>query len=316
MFRAKLSYHQAKTSLLHFHSRYNGRFPRAVSLLTMTGGKAHSIHTSACLIIGDEVLNGKIQDTNSNYFAKYCFDLGIDMRRVTVVPDEETEIVESIRELSTKYDFVITSGGIGPTHDDITYESIAKAFNLPLELHKETVERMRRLGRVDFTKPGFEEARLAQLRMATLPTGTGVRYIYTSEDLWVPIVSIDNKVYICPGIPRLFKALLEGIRDEMEDRIRAQRYLRFYVATQWPESRMAPILSKLQARYTEKGIKIGSYPHMERGLNTVSVIGSSSEKELLQKIIKDLEISLEGQQVTAEEESQNSIESFFIKQQP
>lgn len=306
MFLRKFITSPAKLNLFHIQHREFLAFPQ--HFFKMASYSTNTISTSACLIIGDEVLNGKIQDTNSNWFAKYCFDLGIPMRRVVVVPDEETDIRESIIDLCDKHDFVITSGGIGPTHDDITYESIAKAFNLPLKLHQETVDRMSKLSKFNFTGPGLEEARSAQLQMATLPTGPNVRYIYTSDELWVPIVSINSKVYIFPGIPRLFKTLLQGIRDEIESRVKVQKNLRFYVTTKWPESKIAPCLSKLQSHYNDKGIKIGSYPHIEKGINTVSIIGSSSDNVLLENIVKEIEASVEGQQVSAEEESQNSTE--------
>merc|ERR1712098_700199 len=97
------------------------------------------IHTAGCIIIGDEVLGGKTVDTNSAYFAKFCFSLGIQLKRIEVIADDEEEIIEAARRMSKNYDLVVTSGGIGPTHDDITYQSIAKAFNLPLELHETTV---------------------------------------------------------------------------------------------------------------------------------------------------------------------------------
>lgn len=101
------------------------------------------VSTAACLIIGDEVLNGKTKDSNSNYFAKFCFNLGIDLQRIEVIPDDEDVIVEAARRLSQKHDLVISSGGIGPTPDDITYQSMGKAFNAePLEYHDETVRRM------------------------------------------------------------------------------------------------------------------------------------------------------------------------------
>lgn len=83
----------------------------------------------SCLIIGDEVLNGKTKDTNSNFLAQFCFTAGIDLKRIEVIADDEEEIIEAARRMSEKYDWVISSGGIGPTHDDITYQSMAKAFN-------------------------------------------------------------------------------------------------------------------------------------------------------------------------------------------
>jgi len=87
-------------------------------------------------------LNGKTKDTNSNFFAQFCFDLGIELKRIEVIADDEDEIIEAARRMTKNYDFVVTSGGIGPTHDDITYASLAKAFDLPLVHHKETMERM------------------------------------------------------------------------------------------------------------------------------------------------------------------------------
>jgi molybdenum cofactor synthesis domain-containing protein len=106
-------------------------------------GEGKFVSTAGCLIIGDEVLNGKTKDTNSNYFAKFCFDRGIDLKRIEVIPDDEDDIVEAARRMTSKYDFVITSGGIGPTPDDITYQSLAKAFDgEPLEYHDETLRRM------------------------------------------------------------------------------------------------------------------------------------------------------------------------------
>lgn len=94
-------------------------------------------------LAGDEVLNGKTKDSNSNYFAKWCFNLGIDLKRVEVIPDDECDIVEAARRMTDKYDLVVTSGGIGPTPDDITYESIAKAFDAePLKYDDEVLRRM------------------------------------------------------------------------------------------------------------------------------------------------------------------------------
>lgn len=135
-------------------------------------GPGNFVKTAACLIIGDEVLNGKTKDSNSNYFAKWCFNLGeqvrcdnssnlgrrfslltskvwddlhagIDVKRIEVVPDDEDDIIEAARRMTQKYDLVLSSGGIGPTPDDITYESMAKAFNAePLEYSQETLRRM------------------------------------------------------------------------------------------------------------------------------------------------------------------------------
>ncbi|KAK4052079.1 hypothetical protein OIV83_002373 [Microbotryomycetes sp. JL201] len=105
------------------------------------------VRSAGCILIGDEILNGKTRDSNANFLAKACFDLAIDLKRVEIIPDDEDEIVEAVRRMHRSYDLVITSGGIGPTHDDITYESIAKAFDVELEYHEETKKRMAALSK-------------------------------------------------------------------------------------------------------------------------------------------------------------------------
>jgi molybdenum cofactor synthesis domain-containing protein len=258
------------------------------------------------LIIGDEVLNGKIRDTNSNAFARFCFRLGISMRHVAVVPDEESDIVETLNRLRHKYDFIVTSGGIGPTHDDITYESIAKAYGLPLKLHDPTVERMKRLGKYKY-QDAAQEIQDAQLRMTILPFGNIVEYHYTSDELWVPVVAIEGRVYILPGIPSLFEALLNGIKPQIEPRVpSSQAVVRFYVSTQMGESAMAPYLSTIQERYGPMGVKIGSYPHWIQRKNTVSIIGPESELHTIRGLVADIERNVEGTEISADEEAENS----------
>lgn len=271
-----------------------------------TSSGVHSVKTAACLIIGDEVLNGKIRDTNSNAFARFCFKLGINLRHVAVVPDEESDIVETLTRMKAKYDFIVTSGGIGPTHDDITYESIAKAYGLPLQRHEETVERMKRLGKYKY-QDAAQEVQDAQMRMTTLPAGDNVQYHFTNESLWVPVVGIDNRVYILPGIPSLFEVLLDGIKPQIEARVpKSQATVRFYVSTQMGESAMAPYLSKIQEQYNHLGVKIGSYPHWVQRKNTVSIIGPASALATLRELVADVEKNVEGNEISAEEEAENS----------
>lgn len=158
------------------------------------------VKTAGCLIIGDEVLNGKTKDTNSNFAAKLLFDLAIDLKKIEVIADDEDEIVEAVNRMRKAYDLVITSGGIGPTHDDITYGSIAKAFNVDLEYDDETIKRMSALSkkRMDITKQ-TEEQKTARLRMALFPKGSEV--LFVKEELWVPVVRVGGSVVIFPGVP-------------------------------------------------------------------------------------------------------------------
>jgi len=171
------------------------------------------IHTAACLIIGDEVLGGKTKDTNSHFMAKWCFDHGIDLKRVEVIADDASEIIEAVRRMSSRYHFVVTSGGIGPTHDDITYDSIAKAFDLPLKLHEDAYARMKKMSRTHKEQPNFDwnnendPAVHAKLRMVRLPTDEtrdmSQQVLFPCENLWVPVSVVNGNVHILPGVPAL-----------------------------------------------------------------------------------------------------------------
>lgn len=261
---------------------------------------AHRITTAACLIIGDEVLNAKIKDLNSYSFAKYCFELGIDLRSVMVVPDESEEIVAAIRSMQ-RYDFIVTSGGIGPTHDDITYEALAKAYNLPLKLDKDTEARMNLLAK---NKPKDRPAleRQAALRMATFPAGPNVTKYFVADDLWVPVVSIDHRVHVLPGIPRLFNRLLNGLMPFLLDRLDTRKCVRHYVSTQTSESGMATPLGEIQEKYAVHGVKIGSYPHMESGCNTVSII-CNHDDDVSHAVVAEVIQQVGGYEISAEEEA-------------
>ncbi|CUS10654.1 unnamed protein product [Tuber aestivum] len=261
------------------------------------------IRTSACLIIGDEVLNGKTVDTNSGCFAKFCFDLGVEMKRVEVIADDEGEIVEAVRRMSKNYDFVVTSGGIGPTHDDITYPSIAKAFNLPLTLHNETWTRMRKLSKSSKTNPPFDwetpsPMLTAKQRMALLPTGPGVRNVYTSPDLWVPICIVDN-VHILPGIPRVFRQFLDGLRPFLNVDSH-NKQTRILISTPMKESQIAGFLTELQEKVQQRGVKVGSYPRWGKQRNTVTLTGP--DEEYIEGLVDEVEKGVGGLRVSREGE--------------
>ncbi|KAK9446808.1 MoaB/Mog domain-containing protein [Limtongia smithiae] len=296
------------------------RHPRIFSYLFITRRTmaTHPLATAACLIIGDEVLNGKIREANSYTFAKLCFEIGLELQRVEIIADDEEEIVEAVRRMAKNYDFVVTSGGIGPTHDDITYSSIAKAFAMPLVLHDETVERMKKYGRRRID-PSDVAAHAAQMRMATLPLGSSaanadpaekVDVIYSLEGSWVPVVCVASKIHILPGIPKLFNGLLTGLLPYIVPRIPAsQRKVRLLVSTHKPESVMAPFLTDLQDRVNDKGIKIGSYPHMTAGINTVSIVGKLEYEEYMRELVKETEVALEGEEISTEDEAKLSAQS-------
>ncbi|TNY18271.1 MoaB/Mog domain-containing protein [Rhodotorula diobovata] len=249
----------------------------------------HVVRNAGCLIIGDEVLNGKTRDSNSNYLAKMLFDLGVELKRIEVIADDEDEIAEAVLRMHKNYDLVITSGGIGPTHDDITYSSIAKAFGQGLEYHEETKHRMEEMGKHRYNmNEQTEEQKTARLRMALFPKGAEV--LFVQEDLWVPVVRVGGKVCIFPGVPRLFERLVEGfVANYVTLPPSSEKPFRVLVHTELPESSIAPFLTTLQERVKKELVRVGSYPKFLGGVD-VSLIGKEEPRlhELAQEVVKEL----------------------------
>ncbi|PKX97397.1 flavin adenine dinucleotide pyrophosphatase [Aspergillus novofumigatus IBT 16806] len=278
-----------------------------------------TIHTAACLIIGDEVLGGKTIDTNSAFFAKYCFSLGIQLKRVEVIADDESEIIEAVRRMSNNYDFVVTSGGIGPTHDDITYESIAKAFDLPLKLHTLAFERMKRLSKPHPMQPHFDwdtpsPGLTAKLRMVYLPHDEKLpaesQALFVADDMWVPIAVVNGNVHVLPGVPRLFERLLEHLKPILLPRLvnpEGKGIYRYLFSTPLPESAVAPYLTDLAARASVHGVKVGSYPRWGNKRNTVTLVGT--DKAFMDSVIAEVEENVQGKKVSREDELDPPSES-------
>ncbi|USP78760.1 hypothetical protein yc1106_06034 [Curvularia clavata] len=270
------------------------------------------IHTAGCLIIGDEVLGGKTVDTNSAYFAKWCFSLGINLRRIEVIADDEGEIVEAVRRMSKNYDMVVTSGGIGPTHDDITYQSIAKAFGLQLKLHEPAYERMKRLSKPHKSQPDFDwsvdsPALRAKKRMVELPLDESLpdeeQVIFVSDSLWVPVACVNGNVHILPGVPRLFEAMLDGLKPRILPRLtdpEGKGVLRILISTPMAESAVAGYLTELAARTEPRGVKVGSYPRWGKDHNTVTLVGR--DREFMESLVGEVEKAVQGRRVTVEGE--------------
>ncbi|RYP48132.1 hypothetical protein DL768_005929 [Monosporascus sp. mg162] len=270
---------------------------------------SRTINTAACLIIGDEVLGGK---TNSAYMAKWCFSLGINLKRVEVIEDDEEEIIEAVRRMSDRYDFVVTSGGIGPTHDDITYQSIAKAFGLKLKLHEEAYGRMKKLSKPRKSEPDFSwdvesPARTARLRMVELPTDESrdlsKQVLFVRDDLWVPISVVNGNIHILPGVPRLFESLLEGLKPFIVDRLvdpEGNGINRIIISTPMAESAVAGYLAELAAKVAPYGIKVGSYPRWGKKTNSVTLVGR--DLAYLESLVPEVVEKINGKRVVVEGE--------------
>ncbi|KAG0181011.1 hypothetical protein DFQ28_004726 [Apophysomyces sp. BC1034] len=239
--------------------------------------------TAACCIVGDEILN-----------AKYLFELGIDLKRVEIIADDYSAIQETIRRLSTQHDIVFTSGGIGPTHDDITYDALAKAYGLPLKLDDETCRLMEATTKV----PGWKLTD-ARKRMALFPYPSKILRTPVA-DLWVPVVVVNNNIHVLPGIPRLFERLLDSLRPHFQQLVEAKngsngKYHRVQIATTLHEGKIASCLSSVQDKVKTKHIKIGSYPKWgadAQGVRVVvSIVGRNEEavRETALEIAKGIE---------------------------
>src|ERR1700759_4610749 len=156
--------------------------------------------TAAMLVIGDEILSGRTQDTNSNYVARQLTAIGIDLREVRVVGDVEDEIVAALNALRARYDFIFTTGGIGPTHDDITADAVAKAFHVGIGYHPEAFA----LLEARYPPGEFNEMRK---RMARIPHGAA---LVANSVSGAPGFHIGN-VYVMAGVPMVMRAMLEAI---------------------------------------------------------------------------------------------------------
>ncbi|KAI1460291.1 molybdopterin binding domain-containing protein [Annulohypoxylon moriforme] len=273
---------------------------------------SRTIHTAACLIIGDEVLGGKTTDTNSAFMAKWCFSLGINLKRVEVIEDDEAEIIEAVRRMSDRYDLVVTSGGIGPTHDDITYESIAKAFGLDLVLHEEAYERMKKISKPKKTEPNFSwdvdsPAKTARLRMVRLPIDKSrdlaKQALFPRDTLWVPISVVNGNIHILPGVPRLFESMLDGLKPFIIDRLvdpEGKGICRVIISTPLPESSVAEYLTELAARVEPKGVKVGSYPRWGKKNNSVTLVGRDAG--YVESLVPEVIENVRGKRVLVEGE--------------
>jgi molybdenum cofactor synthesis domain-containing protein len=205
--------------------------------------------TAAILVIGDEILSGRTQDTNTNTIARFLAALGMDLKEVRVVGDGEAEIVTALRSLSDRYDFLFTTGGIGPTHDDITADAVAKAFGVGIGYHPDAYA----LLEARYPPGEFNEMRK---RMARIPHGAS---LVANSVSGAPGFHIGN-VYVMAGVPMVMRAMLEAIAPELP---RDVAVTSITVEAQIPEGTIAPGLARLQEAHP--GVAIGSYPFYREG---------------------------------------------------
>jgi len=201
--------------------------------------------TAGILVIGNEILSGKIVDQNSPYLCRELRLLGVEVERILTIPDVVDLVALEVRAMSQRYDLVFTSGGIGPTHDDLTIDGVAAAFGRPLVESESIVDRLRRATGRDPNE--------AQLKMAQVPEGA---QLLDAGDLWFPLVVVEN-VYILPGVPELLRKKFESARE----RFRGVPFVLKRVFVKMRESELAPDLNELLKEFPE--LLLGSYPRIQ-----------------------------------------------------
>jgi len=203
-------------------------------------------YTAALLIVGNEILSGRTTDANLPYIAGRLNALGIRLSEVRVVPDIEAEIVGAVNRLRARYTYVFTTGGIGPTHDDITAGCVAKAFGLQLTEHADARRRLEER----YAETGIE-LNEARLRMARTPEGA---VLIDNPVSAAPGFQVEN-VFVMAGVPKIMQAMFESLRERL---VGGEPLLSRSIACQLPEGKLAQGLGEIQARYDD--VDIGSYP--------------------------------------------------------
>ena len=230
------------------------------------------IVTACVLIIGNEILSGRTQDANLAFLARGLTELGIRLREARVIPDDIGAIVSTVNEVRSAFDYVFTTGGIGPTHDDITAQCVADAFDVPLIVHPEA----KRLLETHYPPGQLNEARL---RMAMVPEGAALLPNPISR---APGFQIGN-VFVLPGVPSIMQGIFEQLRHRL---VGGTRLLSRSVSCHLSEGALAKDLGALQVRYPD--LEIGSYPYFRRGDFGVTLVLRGTEKARLAAAVEEL----------------------------
>ena len=211
---------------------------------------------AAILIIGNEILSGRTQDTNTSTLANWLNSIGVKVNEVRVVPDIEKKIIDTLNILRTENNYVFTTGGIGPTHDDITAQSVAKTFGLKYEIHKEAFKILE-------TYYGPGQFNVGRQKMVWMPENAELILNPTSG---APGFSVEN-VFCLPGVPSILKSMLGGLKNRI---VGGKPILSHTISLRTVESEIASSLTKVQDK--NKEVEIGSYPFFHAGKLGVSIV--------------------------------------------
>jgi len=242
--------------------------------------------TAGIIIIGNEVLSGRTKDINTSTLAIWLNSIGINVREVRVIPDVEKDIIETVNALRKKFDYIFTTGGIGPTHDDITAESISKAFNLEYGFHKEAFSILEK-----YYKPGeFNEGRQ---KMAKMPTTANLILNPTSG---APGFYVKN-VFCLPGVPSILQSMIGGLKNQL---VGGDPIISITITLRTVESEIAKPITEIQNKNND--VEIGSYPFFRAGKLGVSIVLRSSNKSKLEKCNLELLKFIKSREIEIVEE--------------
>jgi molybdenum cofactor synthesis domain-containing protein len=220
--------------------------------------------TAGILVIGNEILSGKTADENSVFLVRELRDLGVDVRKISVIPDVVETVATDVRTFSKSYDYVFTTGGVGPTHDDLTMEGIALAFE----------RKIRRDPQLERALRGYYPPELVEpnLRMADVPEGTR---LISGPGLWFPVISVEN-VFVFPGVPAIFQRKFLRIREMFRD---APYHLR-EIYLRADEGQIAAILHSVLGRFPE--LLLGSYPYFDDRAYSIKLTLESKDQSYVE----------------------------------
>jgi molybdenum cofactor synthesis domain-containing protein len=229
--------------------------------------------TAGLLVIGNEILSGRTQDINVAFIGAKLADRGIKLAEVRIVPDVEDEIICAVNQMREKFGYLFTTGGIGPTHDDITSATVAKALGVSCELSGEARQILLGYYKTE------EELTPARLKMAHIPSGAS---LIENPVSGAPGFQIEN-VYVMAGVPRIMQAMFEGLLSSIES---GKPILSNTVTCNLPESKIAETLSNIQKKY--EAINIGSYPHYRAGEMGLSLVLRGTDNDMLHLATRDV----------------------------
>jgi molybdenum cofactor synthesis domain-containing protein len=236
------------------------------------------IVTAALLVIGDEILSGRTKDKNIGHIADHLAAIGIQMKEVRVVPDDEPEIVDAVNTLRKKYNYLFTTGGIGPTHDDITADAIAKAFGVGIDVDERALAPMKAY----FERRGVELTP-ARLRMARIPFGAEL--VENSVSI-APGFMLGN-VIVMAGVPNIMHVMLEAATRFLRT---GKKMLSTALDLHRPEGEIAEMFGALQQRYPD--VPMGSYPFQRDGKPGTQLVLRSTDAARLAEAENELKVQL------------------------